>query len=229
MVKQHLKRLASPKTWGVKKKNITFITRPNPGPHKINYQMPINVILRDLIGVVKTTKEAKFILHNKDCLIDQIMCHDYRRPAGIMDVISILSTGKNYRMSINTKNTLVLNEINEKESKLKLVKIKSKTNLKQNKVQLNCTDGRNILVDDIKKYAIGDSLLIELPTQKIQEHIKLENKALVLLVSGTHVGEVGVVENVDGKLITIKMEKGTYTTKKDFAFVLGNGKPVINI
>lgn len=229
MVKQHLKRLASPRTWAIKKKNITFITRPNPGPHKIDYQMPVNVVLRDLIGVANSTKEVKFILHNKDCSIDGVLCHDYRRPVGLMDSISIKSTGKNYRMLINKKNKLSLVEIDAKDAASKLVKIRKKTSLKGNKVQLNFTDGRNILIDDVKKYNVGDSLKIDLPSQKITEHLALQKGMTVLLTSGVHAGEKAVIESIEEAKIIVKMDKGTFTTNKEFGFVVGKDKPVITL
>lgn len=227
MVKQHLKRLASPRSWNIKKKNITFTTRPNPGPHPISYQMPITTILRDLLGIAKTTKEVKFLLHNKDCLIDGNFCHDYRRPAGIMDVISIISRNENYRMLINKRNKLYLVKLADEEKAQKLCKISSKTNIKGNKTQLNFTDGRNILVDDSTKYSIGDSLLVELPSQKIKQHFECKIGAPILLISGNHVGNLATIENIDKNVLTVKTDKGIFTTKKEFAFVLGKDKPVI--
>ncbi|MGE0793278.1 MAG: 30S ribosomal protein S4e [Candidatus Woesearchaeota archaeon] len=228
MVKQHLKRLASPRTWGVKKKGITFITRPNPGPHKIDLQMPINVILRDLLSIVKSTKETKFILHNKDCLIDGKICSDYRRPAGLMDVISIPSRNESYRILINKKNKLYTLPIQQNESLIKIVKIKSKVNLKKGKIQLNCTDGRNILVDD-STYKINDSLVIELPSQKITQVLPFEKGSMILLTSGAHVGETGLIEEIKESKLVVKSDNNTFTTKKEFAFVIGKSSPVIKL
>ncbi|MDD3175028.1 MAG: 30S ribosomal protein S4e [Candidatus Nanoarchaeia archaeon] len=229
MTKQHLKRLASPKSWSIKKKNITFTTRPNPGPHKLSLQMPITLILRDLLNVAKTTKEVKFILKNKSCLIDGSVCHDYRRPAGLMDVISISSINAYYRMLINAKNKLYLVPISKEESSFKLVKVSSKTNLKGGKIQLNFSDGRNMLIENIKKYSIGDTLKINLPDQKILEHYPCTSGASVILTSGTHVGELGNIKESKDSIITIQTENGEFTTKKHFAFVVGKTKPVITL
>ena len=59
MIKRHLKRYATPKTWNIKKKGIIFITRPNPGAHPRVLSMPINVVLRTMIQCVNTTKKRK--------------------------------------------------------------------------------------------------------------------------------------------------------------------------
>jgi len=106
MVKQHLKRLASPRTWPIAKKTLTFIARPNPGPHKLEHQIPITVFLRDLVELVMTSKEVKQILHNKDCLVDGTICHDNKRPVGLMDIVSLPKAKENFRLLINKKNTL---------------------------------------------------------------------------------------------------------------------------
>ena len=59
--------------------------------------------------------------------------------------------------------------VNEKESSLKLCKIKGK-NLMKGKINLNLHDGRNIITDN-KEIKVGDSVLIELPAQKINQHL----------------------------------------------------------
>ncbi len=229
MTKQHLKRLASPKSWAIKKKNITFTTRPNPGPHKMSLQMPITLILRDLLKIAKSTKEVKFILKNKSCMVDGKLCHDYRRPAGIMDIISLPSIDSYHMILINKKNKLYLSQITKEDSSFKLVRISSKTNLKGNKVQLNFTDGRNMLIKDATTYAIGDSLKINLPEQKISEHYPCISGAPVILIAGAHVGEVGTIKESKDSIVTIKTDDAEFTTKKYFAFVVGKNKPVINL
>ena len=79
MVKLHLKRLASPKTWPIAKKALTYIARPFPGAHTLQHQVPVSVFLRDILGLVTSQKEVKFILHNKQCLIDATVCYDNKR------------------------------------------------------------------------------------------------------------------------------------------------------
>lgn len=35
MVRRHLKRIAAPKTWPIKRKEHKWIVRPTPGPHPL--------------------------------------------------------------------------------------------------------------------------------------------------------------------------------------------------
>jgi small subunit ribosomal protein S4e len=53
------------KAWPIKRKNITFIAKPNPGSYKAEYVVPVVVLLRDILGVAETSKEVKMILHNR--------------------------------------------------------------------------------------------------------------------------------------------------------------------
>lgn len=227
MVKLHLKRLASPKTWPIPKKAITFIARPFPGPHKIEHQIPISVFLRDMVDVVKTQKEVKFVLYNKDCLIDGKVCHDNKRPVGLFDVVSLPKAKQFFRVLISDKNKLFAISVDEKESSLKISKVSKKTILKSGKVQLNTSDGRSILVDDTKKYSIGDSLVLSLPDQKITDHLPLQPNMAIFLEAGRHVGVVGSIESIEGNTFVVKSGDDVFKTKKSYAIVVGKSKPII--
>ena len=53
MGKDHLARLAAPKTWHIDRKSTTFITKPVPGPHGLQSGMPVNVILKEILTMQK--------------------------------------------------------------------------------------------------------------------------------------------------------------------------------
>ena len=228
MVKQHLKRLASPRTWPIHKKTLTFVTRPNPGPHKMEHQTSITVVLRDLLGVVTTKKEAKFILHNKDCLVDGKVIYDDKYPVGLMDVVSIPKLDKYYRMVITPKNKLVAVSIDKQEANTKPVKITSKKNLKGGKVQLGTSDGRTILIEK-DTYKVSDTLIIEVPTQKIVKHIPLTTKTTIKLVGGSHVGVVGQVRKMNDDIVFFNVGEDKFHTSKKYALVVGEDKPAVTV
>ena len=58
----HLKRLASPRTWFVKRKGIKFITRPKPSGIEMDLTLPINTIFKELLQIANNSKEVKYIL-----------------------------------------------------------------------------------------------------------------------------------------------------------------------
>ena len=167
------------------------------------------------------------ILDNKEGLVDWNLCYDNKRPVGLFDVVSLPKEKKFFRVLINKKNKLITLPIDEKEASVKPSKIISKTIIKKGKVQLNTSDGRSILVDDVKKYGIGDSILLNLPDQKIIEHLPLQANATIFLTGGSNVGVVGTVDTVDGNIVTIKSGDSVFKTKKSYALVVGKDKPII--
>jgi len=229
MIKRHLKRLAVPKSWNVKRKGIKFISRPIPGTHSYDEGLSMNVILKDLLHYAHTTRESKKILINKTILIDGVRRKNQRFIVGLMDVISISELKTNYRVLIRKNGKLTLIKIDEKEAKIKPCKIVGKT-LVKDKIQLNLFDGRNILVDKKSQYRIGDTVVIEVPSQKIVEHFKLERNALVFITKGKKVGDSGKVENISQREITCKKESGEIIeTRKQYVFVVGKEKPIIKL
>src|SRR3989344_3534877 len=65
MSKKHLKRLAAPRTWPIQRKTNKWITKPNPSGHSIDKTMPINLILKEILKLTKTTQENKTLLNHK--------------------------------------------------------------------------------------------------------------------------------------------------------------------
>ena len=97
------------------------------------------------------------------------------------------------------------------------------------KVQLNLSDGRNILVDK-DGYRTGDTLLIGLPSQDIRKHLRLDKKAAIFLTGGKHLGHIGTVEGISGDRLMYRTEDGAIQeTKREYAFVIGEGKPALTI
>ncbi|MDI6806934.1 MAG: 30S ribosomal protein S4e [Candidatus Aenigmarchaeota archaeon] len=189
-----LKRLLAPAYWKVGKKVAYWVITPSPGPHKKFESIPLGIIVRDILKLVESYREAKKIIKQGEILVDGKPRKSHNYPVGLMDVVSIPKLKQNYRLVVNTKG-LKLVKISEEESKLKICRIKSKVKVKGGITQLNLHDGRNILVkEDV--YKAGDSLLIEVATQKIVEHIKWQKGNLTLIVKGKNAGKTARIENI---------------------------------
>jgi len=228
MVKKHLKRIAMPKTWQIKRKGIKFITRPNPGAHNLSESMPLNLILKQILGI-ETTKESKAIIYSNDVLVNGIARTDHRFNTGLLDVISFPKTKKHYRIILNNNAKLDTIEIPEKEAKLKPCKILDKTVIKGNKIQLNLHGGINITLDK-NDYKTGDTLIITFPKIEIKEHIKFEKDSFIMLSGGKYAGKAGTLLEIEGNNIKFKSTDGNdYETLKRFAFVIGKKKASIKI
>jgi len=204
-----LKRYSIPGYWNIPKKDYVFAVKPMPGPHKGRKCIPLQVILRDILGYAQTAKEAKQILNSEKVLVDKKARKEPKYPAGPMDIIEIPEAKKFYRIGIN-KSGLTLEPIKEADADKKLCKITGKVTVKGGLTQLNLHDGRNII---LKKdaYSVGDSLLIHLPDQKIVKHYKFQKGEPAMIVSGKNRGIRGKIHDI--KKRKTMLEKSTVTIK----------------
>ncbi|TLZ94355.1 MAG: 30S ribosomal protein S4e, partial [Methanobacteriota archaeon] len=86
-MKKHLKRLSAPRSWSTPRKTDFWIVRPSPGPHAIGESVPLGSILRDMLKLCDSAREARHILNNRGVLIDGRVVTDPKFPVGLMDVL----------------------------------------------------------------------------------------------------------------------------------------------
>lgn len=226
-MKSHMKCLRAPNTWGLLRKENVFTTNPNPGAHPLRLGMAVSTVFKRL-GIVETTRECKKLLQAKEVLVDGKRVRDHRRLVGFMDLISLPETKEVYRVLLNQKGRLVASKVVAKESSQKLSKVTGKKVIGKDKIQINL-GSRNILLKE-NKYKVGDSLLLEVPSQKVLESFSLDKGNAILIIGGKHIGEQGILERVGGQRILFKNEEGKLiTTLKQYAFILGKSNPAINM
>ncbi|MDA8545809.1 30S ribosomal protein S4e [Candidatus Poseidoniales archaeon] len=187
----HMKRLAMPRSWPLPRKTSIWVTKAAPGAHTLELCMPVVVVIRDILGYAKSTREVRHILHNNLVSIDGRICKDSRRGVGFMDVLTLGE--ENYRCIVDQKGILRYRQISKKEAETKVCRINGKTTVKGGKTQLHLHDGRNILTEDAGEYNTGDSLVLALPSQEIKEHIRFSDGIKCYLTGGAHVGEFAEV------------------------------------
>ena len=222
-----IKRYIAPTSWPMKRKGITFVTKPLPGAQSYSLGTSLNFVLRDILNLATTAKESKFILNNKEVLVNGVRRKEPKFIAGFMDALSLPLLNESYRITLNSKGSLTAIKVDSPEAGKKLAKIIGKS-LVKGKVQLNLSDGRNVLVEK-DTYKLGDSLLFSVPEQKVLDHYKLDKKCTVMLTDGTHNGKIGIVEDLIGDIILFKVNDEVFRTKKKFAFVLGNEQSAIKV
>lgn len=227
-----MKRLLAPKHWKIPKKKLEWAISPRPGPHKKLECIPLMAIVRDFLHLAETGKEAKGIVKRGEILVDGRLRRDHAYPAGLFDVIFVPKLNESYRI-VPTSYGLDLLKINKEESNLKICKILNKTTLKGGRIQLNLNDGKNILVSE-DKYKTGDSLLIELPSLKIVQHIPLENGCIGIITKGKNSGKVCTVEKIyKGEFkkpkVLCKIGEEKVETPLEYLVVLGKEKPLITV
>lgn len=227
----HMKRIAIPRSWPLKKKAHVFTTKQSAGAHSLETSMPMVTVLRDMLAICDTAKEAKRIVGNRDVLVDGKAVKDPKAPVGLMDVLSIPKMDADYRMVLTPKGKLSLVKIDKAEASWKLCRIEDKTVVKGGKIQLNLHDGRNILLDK-NDYKTGDVLKVSFDGQKIVEAFPLQAGAAALVSSGNHAGQVETVEEYEvikgPSENVVKFKSGTETVKSN-VFVIGASAPAIKL
>ena len=227
-MKGHLKRIAAPKSWTIKRKERKWLVRNACGAHTAEQSIPLAVLIRDLLKYAKTMREVKHAITKSRILVNGKRAKDEKLPVGMMDVISFQNINEQYRILIDKKGKIFAKKIEKKsDGEIKPFRIINKTRVKD-RVQLNLSSGNNVLVDK-DTYRTGDTLIISLDKKEIKQHLKLEKSAAVYLTAGARIGELGTVESIDGKKIVLKIGNKLFETLKEYAFVVGKEKPAIEI
>jgi len=222
MSSQHLKRLAMPRSWPLPRKTTVWVTRPTPGAHSLEHCMPLTLVVRDMLGLAKSAREVRYILHNELAKVDGRVVKDTRRGIGIMDVLTLGEDS--YRCILDHNGRLRYRPISAKEAGWKICRIEGKTTIKGGKTQLNLHDGRNIIVEDPKEYNTGDSLKLNLPDQKILEHIRFGEGTRCYLIGGAHVGSTAEVSEYVEKRSSMpnEVQFGDFGTVVRNVFAVGD-------
>ena len=216
----HIKKTQMPKLWPVPRKGRgkRFVAVPS---HATSKGISLLFLLRDVLKIVKTRKEARYMTLNGMVKVNNQVRTDENFPMQVLDTLnlSIQSVGDRkqvignmyYRLEIvNRKFNLV--GISEDEAGSKIVKISGKKILKDGKVQMNLDDGQNVLSK--VKFSVGDSVVLDTSNGvvKIVKVLALNVGAKVEIIVGKHAGEkgklVGFEELVRGRDYKIKLEDG---------------------
>ncbi|MGN0137668.1 MAG: 30S ribosomal protein S4e [Candidatus Methanomethylophilaceae archaeon] len=227
----HMKRLAAPRTWPLKRKVSVWVTKQSAGAHSIEDSMSAVTVLRDMVGACDTAREAKRIIGNREMFVDGKAVKNPKAPVGFMDVISIPKMNLNYRMLITDKGKLALVPIDADEAAWEICKIMDKTVVKGGKIQLNLSGGRNILLDK-NDYKCGDSLKIAFEGQAIMDHYALAAGNTVLIKEGAHSGSIKTVKEVEvvrGSAPNLVIFTDGTQTVVDNCFVIGAEKSAVTL
>lgn len=223
----HLKSLAAPKNWPIKRKENIWVVRPMSGAHSKEYSIPLVVVLRNVLGLLDTKKEVKFVIREGLVKVNGRKVKDVKLPVGLFDVISLDKEKKYYRIVMNKRKRLVPIEVDEKEANLIPLKIENKRILTKDKIQFNFTNGWNLTLKD-KKYSTRDTLIFDVKSNKIVNHIPFDKGNVVFVFGGKHVGELAKIQKVNDK-VSLKNSEKEWEGIKDYAFVIGKKDPVIKV
>ena len=223
----------APQFWGINRKNKRFVVTVKPGPHKKEASIPTAVFLRDTLKIVSTLREAKTAIYSGRVKVDGIVRKSLHHAIGLMDVVELQDVSDIYRLVPTDGKILKPVKINDSEKSKKIVRVKSKTTIKNGKTQIGFHDGRSVISDI--QVNINDSYVIQIPDVKILEVLKLEKDSTVLVTRGVNAGEIGKIEAIEEgtfilpKRILLSLEERKIEIPTDVVMVIGKGEPVIQI
>jgi len=190
------KRTSVPSFWKIPKKEKRFFVRTEPGPHPKNLSYPLLVLIRDVLKLTKTRREAQFVLNQGKIKVDGRIVRSESFPVGLMDVVEIPSLEKSYRL-VPEKGGLTPVEISSEERNRKLCLVKSKTTTVGGHTLLGLHDGRVFRASKESTVSRGDSFLVDLVGGKNGDtNFKLTRGEFALLIKGERSGEVVTIEDL---------------------------------
>ncbi|MFH1823402.1 MAG: S4 domain-containing protein [archaeon] len=199
----HLKRIAMPKSWPIKRKIDTFIVKPSPGKHKIKNSISLVSFLRDFVCLARTKMEAKKIVRAGKISVDNKIIKNEKFAVGLFDRIYIKDLGKAYTIHFDERGKIRVKEI--KEYKTKPAKIIGKKVLNKKKQQINLYDGRNILSEEKSK--VKDSVLFDLEKKKVLKVLPMDKNAFVFILAGRRKGYFGKITKIEKGKAIVKLDK----------------------
>ncbi|MGC8644756.1 MAG: 30S ribosomal protein S4e [Thermoplasmata archaeon] len=221
-----MKRLASPTTWKQPRKVFKWSVRARAGPHPMEESVPLMVVVRDVLRLSDTSKEARNIIARGKVTVDGRIVKDYQRPVGFMDIVAIQEAGIYKRVLLNNKGVMVLTDISPEDAKWKLVKVTGKKISKGGRVQISTHDGRVIMTEN-RAINRGDTLKISVPDQRVLEVYPLSKDTAVYVIGGSHRGTVTNIKEIN---VTRSYQENTVESTDNFittvsnVFVLGKSR-----
>jgi len=228
-----LKRRAAPPSWTIPRKGTKWIKRPGPGPHAQDRSVPLLLVLRDLLHLVRSAREARIVVRSGAVRVDGQIAKDLDRGVGLMDTLSLAAPlDAHYRMVNDRHGRLVLIAIPSTEAGTKIGRVRFKHAAPRGRVEVTLHDGRNLLVPPTSPYRVGDSLKLEVPAQKVVEHLPLAPGALAYVAGGSHVGQLARVERIEVRNSSapnlVHFKEG-FSTIKEYVFVVGEDVPGVTL
>lgn len=228
---KHQKRISAPKSWHISKKSNKWITSTRPGPHHKEQSLPLAIVLRDVLSLVDNRAEAKRVLSEEKVLVDGVVVKDLRFPVGLFDVISIPLNNAAYRVLLDRKGRLVLHKLDDLNVN-KLCRINNKITIKDGVIQLNLSDGKNLIGSN--DYKAKDSLILSIPGKEVVKHLEYKVGNLAMIIGGKHTGEIGKITEINtvrsSKHNTVKISgEYDFETIEDYVVVIGENEPEIKL
>jgi len=127
----HLKRNKVGTFWPIPRKGTKYLA---VATHNKKDSIPLVVIVRDVLKIVKNKKELQRALNEKQIQINHKEIRETNYPIGLFDVINLPLIKKNYTAELSKHKKMIFKEISNKEAETKIFKIIGSKMLKGKKI-----------------------------------------------------------------------------------------------
>jgi len=196
--------------------------------------MPLLVVLRNRLKYALNAREASMILRQKLVKVDGRARVDPKYPVGFQDVIEIPKTGERFRMLYDVKGRFTLVKIQAAEAATKLVKV-TDVHTTTGRIPIVVThDGRRLRYASTK-IAIGDTLLLSIEDQKVQQVMKERVGKLAMVTGGANRGRIGSIVSLErhpGAFDLAHLRDGAgheFVTRKSNIFIIADNEQTVPI
>ncbi len=188
----HLKRQNIGKFWAIPRKGTTYLSVAS---HNKKNSIPLVVVLRDILKLIKNKKELKRLINEKQIQINHKEIRSTNYPVCLFDIINLPGAKKNYKATLSKNKKMIFEEVSDKEAQTKILKVTNKKILPGNKIQVNFMHGKNLIVKE--KVNAGDSVLLNLKENKIEKILPMEKGKTAFVIWGKHAGYYGKIDSIE--------------------------------
>ncbi len=228
-----LKRQMAPAFWGISRKNKRFVVTVRPGQHPRALSVPTAVLLRDVLGVVRTLREAKSAIYSGGVKVDGVVRKSLHHGIGLMDTVELRGSGAMYRMVPREGQILRPVAVDSAEMGKKICKVTSKVTIRGGRTQVGMHDGRSVITGaDVR---VGDSCVISVPGQEMGEVIRLEAGCLAMVTRGANAGATGTVDEIKRgtfvlpAMATMSLGDRRVDVPAEIVMAIGRGEPAVSV
>ncbi len=212
----------------INKKESVWAFKTRPGAHAKNMSATFANVIRDILKLAQNTREVKYILNNKNCLVNGSRVKDYKFSIGLFDIIEFKDVDKVYRVIFNSHDKIELLELSKEDKLIRPCRITKKKIIGKDKIQVGFGNGFNWILPKGKNVKLGDTVIYDVSKKEFTDILEMKENVKTYIFGGPHVSKMGTLKNiVKGDLrksseITIESKGKDLKTMEKYVFAIPN-------
>ncbi len=212
---KHYKRSVISSSLVIPRKKYKYFIRQMPGKHEAKWSVALLGFLRDVLKISSNGKETRYLIKSGYVSVDGRVVKDEKFSVGFGDIVNIKTVS--FRSSIDKNGKIV--GVENQNGNVKTLKLISKSKAKGNRIVLRFNDGRNLIDEGKHNLQAGDSVVLDLTTNKIIKTMSFEQGSKVLIYKGKNAGIDGKIVSIDEDTVKIDANDRELTVSKGACFV----------